>query len=1035
MKRKEILVILLIGFICGILFVGSSAVVVKKGMPIIVKIKQKLKQRYIANIPKAKRPLIISDFESKREIEKWDFKAVEAHLSRDHVTEGKSSLRLIYKPLKGAASARIENYFDKNRRLRNWAQYELLAFDIFNPSNASERMILQIKDIKEYKVKHDIYLKPNRNNTIEIDIRGLWDKINVAKIDQFNLFIWNNESEKEFYLDNLRLLPQASMGKRGIDITKDEFLPKKGEVIYKTGDYFAFDKTKWNKGAPIIINNYLPVQFKDFTFSGGVPFGFGELKNLDNAILLDRAGNEIPFQARVLSRWPDKSIKWALIDMKTTVDATDRPLYWFKYKEETKKRKQNSRLTVKESRSEVIVNTGPMRFIVNKKNFYPFEKIWMDKNRDGKFDRGEIISEKGDMVLVHRGREYFSSLDPNYELKIEEEGPLKISLKAKGWFTSKRGKKFCQFIVRIYAKEGSSSIKMQHTFVYTGYPENKYHYLYKGKRLPKNETIDAIYITTPIDVKGPWQVSFVADDKLMQSDLKKTVDLYQSGSKRYSVKEDNRSVHEGGRMQGWVDISGTNEGVSLGIKNFWQQFPKMFSIDKEARQLITYIWPKEAGELDFKTTQAAEGPNAVARGSAFGIAKTHELFYHFHNGDFSNSDAKDAVITLAADIFVTPHPKWTAATKVLGKVREYDNRIKPAEEFLERIFNWSLRQCDAFDWYGMIDFGDTLSWYRKDGYDKSYSDWGWHPEGRWGWFNCEAVGTHTGALVQFLRTGDYKYFYFGGNLSRHMMDIDTCHYNTVANDRRLKKRIPDDYSRIGSMHRHNGDHWGGRNEEASHTNVYGLALYYYVTGDLRAKDVIEEIGQFFLSEPMTYYGHPDISPQRTIANVFWGDLLLYEITQESRYKKAADKWAELFYIGQKGNGAWAESYNPVKRQWEGKPCKSFMEDYTLPALIAYHQLTGNKAIASCIIDGTDFVIETEGYAAYFDSSAYCYWLTGDTKYLENIRKRLDFTIGHQNRNGDPLWDGMIYQKGYYSRPMEYLYKVPFAFEALAEGGS
>jgi hypothetical protein len=115
-----------------------------------------------------------------------------------------------------------------------------------------------------------------------------------------------------------------------------------------------------------------------------------------------------------------------------------------------------------------------------------------------------------------------------------------------------------------------------------------------------------------------------------------------------------------------------------------------------------------------------------------------------------------------------------------------------------------------------------------------------------GWFNCEAVGTHTGALIQFLRTQDYKYLRFGANLARHIMDIDTCHYNTVLHDERLKRVISDDYSQVGSMHRHNADHWGDRNEETSHTNVNGLMLYYYITGDARARDVIEEVGDFFL---------------------------------------------------------------------------------------------------------------------------------------------------------------------------------------------
>ncbi len=285
--------------------------------------------------------------------------------------------------------------------------------------------------------------------------------------------------------------------------------------------------------------------------------------------------------------------------------------------------------------------------------------------------------------------------------------------------------------------------------------------------------------------------------------------------------------------------------------------------------------------------------------------------------------------------------------------------------------------------------------------------------------------------MQFLRTGDYKYFRFGVNLARHIMDIDTCHYNTIANDSRLKNVIFDDYSQPGSMHRHNGNHWGGRNEETSHTNIAGLILYYYVTGDERARDFIDEVGDFFLKERFTYFRHPDIAPQRSLANVLWGDVLLYELTRDEKYKKAADMLANLFYIGQKSNGAWSENYNPAKDRWEGEPSAGYMRGYTIPALIEYHKLTGNKAIAKCIIKATDFTLKEE-YNPYFDAAAYSYWLTGDRKYSEVIKQKLDFVIAHQKKSDDPIWDGMIYRKAYYARVEEFLYRTPFAFEVLAD---
>ena len=1040
MKKKNLFILLLIVFISGIMFTGASYLIVTKSKGLVTKIYQKLQERRIANIPRAKEPLVISDFESQLDLEKWNYSAADMELSAEHIKSGKSSAKITFQPSGNASAVKIDKYFEKNTGLANWSSYEVLSFDIFNPNPKTEKMILQIKDQKQRKVKINLELLANSNNHIEIDIRSLWDKLNPAKISQLNLFLWGNRNVKSFYLDNLKLLPAATFEKKSINITSSEFLPQKGEKIYATGDYFAFERAKWVKTdlstgktfveVPLTINNYLPYNIAGTYFSGGIPFGRQELDSLDNLELVDNQSIPLPFQAKILSRWPDKSIKWALLTFESELLSQEKRNYRLRYGSQLNKAAYAKSLKIADSPNEIIVNTGLLQFSLNKNNFYLFDKVWLDKNNDNNYTNDELVSSESELVLAHNGTEYFAHLDKNSKVTIEESGPLRSCIKAEGWFVSPGGDKFCKYLVRIYAFAGSSSINVQHTFIFTGYPENKYHYLYNSKKLPKNETIDAIYIKTPFNISKSSKLTFAADNQILQTGLLQSAEFEQRSSEEYILKTNEKTISSGKKLEGWIDISTESSGIALGIKNLWQQFPKGFRMDLKNSSLYINLWPKEAGELDLKTTQAAYGPDEVARGSAFGLAKTHEISFYFHNGDYKVSNTKNIMNGLSSDILVNSSPAWFSATKVLGKIFPYDNRLSFAEEFLSHLFDWGNRQIKNFKWYGMVDFGDTLSVYRKEAFDKSYDEWGWHPEGRHGWFNCEAVGTHSGALLQFLRTGDYKYFNFGANLSRHIMDIDTCHYNTVANDSRLKGRIFDDYSRVGSMHRHNGDHWGGRNEEASHTNVFGLVLYYYLTGDLRAHDVIDEVGDFFLSERITYFGHPDIAPQRTLANVLWGDLVLFELTGEQKYKSAADKWASLFYQGQKHDGAWGENYNPVKKRWEGKPHLGYMSEYSLPALIAYHQLTGNKAIAECITQATDFLIRSEKYGAYFDASSYSYWLTGENKYLENIKKRIDFTIKHQKRSDDPLFNGMIYQKPYYARVMEYLYQMPYAFEVL-----
>jgi len=1039
MKQKYSLI--LVSFALGIVFLGMILFLFKRAKPLILKIGNQLEERRLNNLPKSKEALVLCDFEDSSDLKKWKLDNSKIELNSEHATSGKQSVKIYLQSSGGASGLKIEDFFEKNKTMTNWAGYEVLSFDIFNPNNNPERIILQFKDKKNKRMKLNMRLNPNTNNHIEINISELQGKLNPAEIIQFNLFLWENKQTKVFYLDNIRLLPASAFEKEKKDILDADFLPRRDEKIYATGDYFAFDNSNWLKEdktnnisfveIPLGIRNPLSIDCKDLPFSGGIPFPRGQLKSLEQLELVDNQGSNIPFQSKILSLWPDKSIKWTSVTLQSGLTPNREGRLFLRYKNNFQKQSFQSSLFIEESPDSVIVNTGVLKLSIGKKGFYLFDNLWLDKNKDGKFDDDEILSAKADLVLVHNGTEYYSHLDKDYAFVLEEKGPIRACIKAKGWFVSEKGDKFCQFIVRIYAFSGSSSLKVQHTFIFTGYPENSFHYLYKEKRMPKNETIDAIYLTIPLTLVESSKFTFAADTKVIQGDFAETVEFLQQDSNAYEVVKNNRVLNSGNKLRGWLDLSNNDDGLSLGLENFWEQFPKGFLLDKSNNRIVLYLWPKQSQALDFKTTQEAYGPGEYARGSAFGVAKTHDIFLYFHKANYETSAAKNTIEGLISDSLISVDPKWVSYTRILGKVWPYDNSLAREEDFLSRLFDWGNRQIADFAWYGMVNFGDTLSWYRKEAYDKSYDEWGWHPEGRWGWFNCEGVGTHTGALIQFLRTNNYKYLIFGRNLARHIMDIDTCHYNTIANDPRLKNIVPDDYSQVGSMHRHNANHWGGRNDESSHTNVYGLILYYYITGDERARDVIDEIGNYFLSERVTYFNHPDIAPQRTLANVLWGDVLMFELTQEERYKKAADKWADIFYQGQKHDGSWSENYNPVAKRWEGKAHMIYIRNYTLPALIAYHQLSANKAIADSIVKATDFVIKNEQYLPYFDASSYSYWLTGDKKYADNIKARMEYTVKRQRKNNDPLRDGMVLEKPYYLRVMDFLYTLSYALEVIA----
>lgn len=1024
-KLKPYIIGAMVGIISMLAVGALGYVALKKTKPFIKKVISKLSDLKFNNTKRSDEELVIADFESKEDFDKFSEADVVYSVANDFASHGSYSAKLTYKK-SSCPSYRLDTFFEKNKKFSNWAPYGSLLFDVYNPSNKSNRVILQIKDSGGNRYKQDIELDANSKQTIEVEISVLRESVSPYRIAQVNLFQWKPGADSVIYIDYFRLVPQSKKIVRSI--FGKEFLDDK-KPIYSGPDYFYFPKDKWARGekteVPIFVLNPTQVTIKDFPVKGGVPFPRGELVFPDKIIIRGDSGEAVSFQPKVMARWPDGSIKWLLIEMPARAPALGFGKYSLFYPEENAA--QDNKSFVTETPDEVIVDTGKIKFNVNKHSFKLFDKVLLNNKK--------VLSSEGDLTIQFRGEVYKSSNDKDYKLTIEEAGPRTVGLKAEGWFVNSKGQKFCKFLVRIKAFKDESFVKVYHTFIYTGYPENRYHYLYKGKRLPKNETIEDVGISlNTTGALSSYTFSFAGDGKVFQKDnLSEKCEILQLKDDSFVVlKNEKEKAAQGRKLEGWVDISSGDVGVSVVIRKLWQQYPKGFSLEPKKGIMEIKLWPKEAGELDLKTTDKAEGPEAVARGSAFGLAKTHELTFYFHEGNYNSAGVRYLNLVSQRVPLIISASEWLNDTRAAGALASYAegiNYFKKYEDCIERMFNWASRQIKDFKWYGMIDFGDTLSWYRQDAYDKSYDQWGWHPEGRWGWFNCEGIGTHTGALLQFLRTGEYKYLWFGEDLSRHLMDIDTCHFNTIKEDRRLR-HIFDDYSQPGSMHRHNGDHWGGRNEEASHTNLNGILLYYYITGYDRALDVAKEIGEFFLKRPITYFRHPDIAPHRAMANILWGETELYSATGDERLKKDADSWADLFYQGQNRNGSWNENYNPVKKRWDGAPHTGYLDGYTLPALIEYHQMTGNRAIGDSIVRLTKYLMKNDAYGAIFEGLAYSYFLTGDKNFLEFLEKKLEDVLSSQRIQNDPLWNGMIFQKLYYARPVEFLYFTPYAFEAL-----
>ncbi|MBN1688126.1 MAG: hypothetical protein JW893_03425 [Candidatus Omnitrophica bacterium] len=984
---------------------------------------------------------VLSNFEKESDLKAWRLMSAQVELSDRNTVEGKQSAHVVLMGGEEMSSIQMDDYFESRGAQSDWSDFGLLQFYIFNPRKESDRLILQVKDRNGSRYKQDIFIPGDKGQTFNIPIDKIGGRINVRKIEQFNLFRWKPKTDREYYLDDIRLIPKSSRNKA--EKEKIDIKPSKERPVNMTDYGFVMKKPAWvvdyvhDVGVavriPFILKNETRSVCRNCAAGGGIPLPMGEVKDQNHFRLKNAASELLPFQTRVLSKWPDGSIKWLGLHFLTDLNPGQGSGYFLEYGDGIQN-PGGQGIQVDDGKKSLVIKTGPMEAEIDKDKFYLFKKITVDLNKDGQFSENEVMIQDAPLVLGFDGEEYRADLDDNsYEIKIEEKGGERIVIRAKGWFQSEKGKRFCQVILRYYFYQGQSSIKVSHTLIYTGFPENRYYDIYKGLKLPKNEPIDSFGLSLPLrmdrDQPRKMLIGFERDG-WQELPTNENIKIWQLEWEKAVIDRNGSMLESSDFPTGWMDISSSRGGVAVSLRDFRENFPKGFRFDPKENVLHLDLWPKEANVLDLATTSNAFGPEAVARGSAFGLGKTHEMLFYFHGGDSVASYAFDVAGAFQEPLVIRSNPFWIHATGALGRLYPIDQRYASEEDMLERLFDWAERQPKDFKWYGMLNFGDTLTWWRKQDDNQWYETPGWHPVGRWGWYNCEAVGTHTGPLLQFARTGKWKYFEFGGNLARHLMDVDTVHYNTIANDPRLKNVIDDEVSQVGSMHRHNGDHWGGRNEEATHTNVVGILLYAYLTGDERAFDVAKEIGGFYLAEPFTYTQHPDIAPHRAMANALWGDVLLYELIGDERYKKAADKIIEIYLQGQQSDGSFLETYNPLNNSWSGKKHWMFMHSYAVGAFISYHELTQDNDVKEMFLKLMRFL---KADPSSIHGAAYAYFISGDPAFLGFAEKGMNELMRNSQRSSDGLYDGLIYKKPIYHRPATFLYTAPYTIEALEAG--
>ncbi len=693
-------------------------------------------------------------------------------------------------------------------------------------------------------------------------------------------------------------------------------------IVFRTTPPKLKVTTKW-KVVPLTVLNPSADALSQWPVTCGIPFPRGSLDSVGHIRLLAPDGTEQSLQAASQARWPDGSVKWALLSFRADVPMSNSAVYAFEYGGEVKPATPRKKVTVDESDAKVVVTTGPLRLVLDRNSFALPGHVWLDKNGDGAFQDEELFCgvKPGLGTLADTAGTAFTTLGTPDAVIVEERGPERAVILVKGHHVAQGGSKSFAFEARLMAYAGQNFVRVFYTF---------------GNDVTASEFTSLRSLSLAFPLAGGADRFELGAGVPVTGDVKSAPVLFQDFDNHFSLKCDGKAI-EGKRAPGWLRVSGTKGSMTVAVRDFWQLYPKALSADEDGIK-VGLMPPLKEDQY----AEASKDPVQLAhlyynlQGGCYkikqGQTKTHELMLSFEQApDKTGLDAFQQGVAAVA-----PSP-WMCGSMALGEV--------PPTGTV-----WSSR-FDAQMTTGVVAFL-TARDKRRDNGMMNHGDW-WGERG-FNWANIEYDDAHVW-LTQYARTGDMRCLTAGDRAAKHYGDVDCVHFSSDAR-------------RIGAGYSHCIGHVGGffktrpvdggslsGGHSPCHTRTEGLVEHYLLTGDRRSLEAARGIADRYDGWWLNNY---DFGNCRVPGWHLVLTMSVYNATADPFYLNAARIIAQRVIERQAPEGGWQRNLVPghcfCLPRHRGEA--GFMVGVLLDGLKYYHQTTGDRRAADALIGGARYLI-------------------------------------------------------------------------------
>ncbi len=575
----------------------------------------------------------------------------------------------------------------------------------------------------------------------------------------------------------------------------------------------------------------------------GFPLPEGKVKNVNQLglFILDDKDRAEPVPAAFFARelWPkDKSVRWATVHFLASPEAEGTQRY-------VVRREPGGRFAhpvkVEGDRNRVTVDTGKVRFTVDRRNFNLLGEVKFDPEGKGAY-KGPSIVPAGSARLLLTARaggwevsKKVASVDVlgqsmDYQpqadkLEVEERHPGRVVVKITGTFKSGLTPAL-DFVARIYAQADSGTIRISFTVLNT-----------HGRRWEDFVGIEhlAFILPTALELKKQKTLQYALsthEDQPVEGAVggEDEATLLQPTSETHlyggvaSGSGPSKSV--GTRRVGWASATGDNASVAAGIRDFWQMHPKAVRVGGDGSLTVELV-PLQAEPAKMPAGSFSQPLQRIDL--AAGAARTHEFAVAFvPPGERPEQQAMSIVDPLRA---VAPTWWYCQCTRAEGLLWDTHTVDFPEEhrKLLDTFNAAAAKRLAALaaardgratgvEGYGMLNFGDWAA-ERRHGRP---ADW---LNTRWA---GHAYGFTRAALVHFWRTGDPAAWDLARSTGMHLADMGIVHHYPGADDRRGAVRAAPNMGHFRRI-------WSGAAfgvaDKLNTLSAEGLYDLYRMTGD------------------------------------------------------------------------------------------------------------------------------------------------------------------------------------------------------------